>query len=400
MNILFLSRWFPWPPNNGARIRISNLLNGISSHHTVDLISFVVAGATSDLTQAGKYCRNVRVIPYEPFEPRRLKALFGFFSPWPRSVLDTHNPAMQQAIALATAKKSYDMVIASQIDMAAYALEIPNRSARVRILEEVELTTLYEQQIRESNALRRLRHRLMWQKWTSYINYLLARFDGYTAVSEVELQRIASVLQGKATTTHCSVIPNGIAIAHYAGEFGAPKPDTLIYSGALTYGANFDAVDFFLREIWPRVLAQRPQAHLFVTGRLEGVALDKLPQAPNVTFTGHLPDVRPAIAQSWASIVPLRIGGGTRLKILESLALRTPVIATQKGAEGLQLRPGEDILIADEPQAFAGTVLRLLEDAALRRQIGECGYRTVMSYDWAAVGGRLQAFFEQILPAE
>ena len=207
-------------------------------------------------------------------------------------------------------------------------------------------------------------------------------------------------MNGQAAKIQKTVIPNGINIEYYQGDYGKPVTDTLIYSGALSYGANFDAMDYFLRQIWPLVLAKRPQAQLSITGKLDGVPLQDLPQASNVTFTGYLPDIRPAIAQSWINIVPLRIGGGTRLKILESLALKTPVVSTSKGAEGLELRAGQDLLIADEPNAFAAEIIRLLENPSLRRQLAEQGRQSVLRYDWDQIGCLLNDYIQKISAAK
>jgi len=193
------------------------------------------------------------------------------------------------------------------------------------------------------------------------------------------------------------VVPNGVDIESYTGDFGSPVPDTLTFTGVLTYFANFDAIGFFLEEIWPRVRASRPGAKLWITGRTEGVPLERLSLDEGVNFTGYLDDIRPHVARSQVCIVPLRVGGGTRLKILEAMALGTPVVSTSKGAEGLDVTAGQDILIADEPQAFANAVLRLLDDADLRARLSENGRRLVSErYDWREIGTRLNAFLERV----
>jgi glycosyltransferase involved in cell wall biosynthesis len=287
--------------------------------------------------------------------------------------------------------RSFDAVIASQIDMALYALGVPRG---LRVLEELELTTIYEHYTRARGPWRRLRAGLTWWKLSGYMQRLLSRFDLCTVVSEAEREIVRRLA---AATTRVEVVPNGVDVAAYAGDFGAPEPETLIYSGALTYSANYDAVAFFLREIYPRLRAERPNLKLLITGRLEGVPVQRLPQLPGVIFTGYLDDIRPAIARSWASVVPLRVGGGTRLKILEALALGTPVVATTKGAEGLELVPGRDALIADDPAEFAGAILTLLADPDLRAGLSRHGRRLVEArYDWAAIGQRFDDLLESV----
>jgi glycosyltransferase involved in cell wall biosynthesis len=148
------------------------------------------------------------------------------------------------------------------------------------------------------------------------------------------------------------------------------------------------------------IQVERPQVKLAITGKLDGVAVDRLPVVKNngLVLTGYLADVRPTITRSWISIAPLRLGGGTRLKILEALALGTPVVATSKGAEGLNLVPERDILIADTPADFAAAVIRLLQDATLREALSQNGRRAVEThYDWQIIGQQFNNFIEAIV---
>jgi glycosyltransferase involved in cell wall biosynthesis len=392
MHVLFLSRWFPYPPDNGSRIRIFNLMKRLSTRHQVDLISFAsdpVAG--EQLKALSHYCQRVEVVRYRPFNPGRLIALMGFFSRQPRSVIDTHSVEMQRRVEETGRDRPPDVVIASQLDMAPYAVML---STVPKILEEVELTVLYEKYAGQRHPLKRLRKGLMWWKSARYVADLLRAFDGCTVVSEQEREQVLRVLPGYR---HVSVVPNGVDTAHYAGNFGAPESDSLVYSGSLTYSANFDAMSFFLREVFPLIQAQRPNVKLSITGRLDGAPIDRLACNEGVVFTGYLEDVRPIIGRSWGSVVPLRIGGGTRLKILESLALGTPVISTRKGAEGLDLEAGRDVLIADKPADFARAVLSLLQDPKLRETLRRDGRQAVEAkYDWRIIGQQFNDFVEAV----
>jgi glycosyltransferase involved in cell wall biosynthesis len=392
MKILFLSRWYPYPPDNGSKIRILNLLRHLSAQHQVDLISFASEPVDeAQIAPVQHFCRRVEVVPYRPFQPDRLKALMGFFAVQPRSVIDTFNADLQQRVDQAHRERSFDLVIASQIDMAPYALRV---TGAAKIFEEIELTTLYEQFARQAHPLKKARGGLTWWKSSHYTVGLLKKFDGCTVVSEAERERVWQLLPKYQPI---AIVPNGVNVAGYRNDFGSPEADTLIYSGALTYHANFDAVDFFLREIFPLVQAQRPQIKLRITGKVTGVPIERLPKtsSDSVVFTGYLPDIRSAIAQSWISIVPLRLGGGTRLKILEALALGTPVIATSKGAEGLNLAPERDILLADSPTDFAAAILRLLEDPHLRARLSRNGRLAVETkYDWTIIGQQFNTFIE------
>lgn len=194
-----------------------------------------------------------------------------------------------------------------------------------------------------------------------------------------------------------AVIPNGVDTEYMSGDFGPLELDSLVYNGALTYKANYDAMAYFLKEVFPRIQSGRPGVRLYITGKTDGVRIDKLAVNSGVIFTGYLPDIRPRVATSWVNVVPLRLGGGTRLKILESLALGTPVVSTTKGAEGLNLRAGEDYLRADSPAAFADATLRLLGNEKMRSELAIAGRNKVHEeYDWSIVGERLSEYIERI----
>ncbi len=394
MKILFISRWFPYPPDNGSKIRVFNLIKNLTLYHEVDLISFTSKTLTGDsLTAMSRYCRRVETVPYRPFQPDRLKALLGFFSRRPRSVIDTYSPEMQSLVEDAGHRSRFDLVVASEFDAAPYALALRHTP---KVLDELQLTVLYEQFANQHQPVRRWRNWLTWWKLSRYVAQLLPDYDGCIVASEQERHRVLKVVS--AANSIC-VVPNGVDTKLYtANGLTGPEPDTLVYNGALTYSANFDAMDFFLREVFPLIQAKRPKVKLFITGKLDGVPVDRLPGNDGLVFTGYLDDIRPRVARSWGSVVPLRVGGGTRLKILEALALGTPVVATSKGAEGLDLIPDRDILIADDPADFAAAVLRLLQDATLRETLSHNGRQTVEAkYDWQIIGRQFNDFIEMVV---
>jgi glycosyltransferase involved in cell wall biosynthesis len=171
----------------------------------------------------------------------------------------------------------------------------------------------------------------------------------------------------------------------------------VIYTGAVTYDANLDAVSYFAREALPLIRQRVPDAQFTITGGTGKVDVSQLAALPGVHFSGYLPSVAAAVQESWVMVAPLRIGGGTRLKILEAMALGTPVISSSKGAEGIAIHPGEDILIADSPQEIADAVCRLFDDAALRGKIAAGGRALVEhEYDWGVIGERLVSVVEEV----
>ena len=393
MRILFLSRWYPYPADNGAKIRIFHLIRALAERHAIHLLSYSAEPVSPEWVEAMRaYCQQVETVLYKPFRPGSLKAVQGFFSLRPRSVADTFNPEMQARAEQAVRTNAFETVIASEIDMAPYAARLP---VTVKVLEELELTALYEQMGQAPHPWRKMRAGLMWWKYSRYARQMMRFFEACTVVSDRERERVRRLAPDYA---RLGVIPNGVEVSANAGDFGAPEPDTLVYSGALTYQANFDAMAYFLREIFPLIRAERPNTKLAITGKLEGVPLELLPRVPGVTFTGYLTDVRPAIARSWASVVPLRLGGGTRVKILEAMALGTPVVATRKGVEGLDVQAGRDLLVADASADFAAQVLRLLREPDLRAALSRQARQTVAAkYDWAIIGQAFNQFLDDVI---
>ncbi|MBC7227211.1 MAG: glycosyltransferase [Thermoflexales bacterium] len=394
MRILSLSSWFPYPPDNGARIRLRHLLAALGAVHAVDLLCFFHGQeerVAPEVLPPGIVLLGA--LP-APTDWRRL-SLGGLLSPYPRAVADQFVPEMANRLADALSPARYDLVLAFEIGpgvtTAPYLLEV--RGAR-RVVEDLEISMIRAKARTARSPLARLRYGLTWQKQRRYTRELLREVDGCTVTSEPERRAVLDVApDGKPV----AVVPNGVDLEQYRGDFGPVEPDALVFPGALTYEANFEAMRFFLGEVFPRIRRARSQATLYITGRTDGVDLSCLPLGDGVVLTGYLPDVRPRVARSAVCIAPLTLGGGTRIKILEAMALGTPVVATSKGAEGLDVTPGRDLLIADGPEAFAAAVVRVLETPELRASLSAAGRRLVAErYDWRTIGQQLNAFLEQI----
>jgi len=378
VRILFLSGWYPYPPNNGSKLRILNLLRGLAQHHEVTLLSFAdQPNIDLESRQLQSLCREVQVSPRKDFDPRSQRARLGFLSPTPRSVIDTFSEDMAQRIEQAVFLWDFDLVIASELGMAGYARHFQGLAA---LFEDVEVGVPYGQFAQATSAWRRTRYGLTWAKHRAYLSRLLPYFRACTVVSDQERVLLSAAVPGYQDI---EVIPNCIDLAEYRDVHGSPQKNTLIFTGSFRYFANHDAMTWFLGEVYPRIQAGAPGVRLIITGDHADLPL---PPADNVTLTGFVDDVRPLVAAAAVSLVPVRVGGGTRLKILEAMALHTPVVATAKGAEGLDVQHGDHLLIADAPEAFAEAVLRLLGDPDLRQRLSENGYQLVRErYDWAAV---------------
>jgi glycosyltransferase involved in cell wall biosynthesis len=200
-------------------------------------------------------------------------------------------------------------------------------------------------------------------------------------VSEQERQLFTKNFPRHKSTI--KIIPNCLQVDGYTDQPSTLVPNQIIFSGSFSYHANYEAMLWFVREVYPQVLEHVPDARLIITGDHANLPF---PSAPNVTLAGYVDDIKTLVASSWISVAPLLSGGGTRLKILEAMSLGTPIVSTTKGAEGLDATVGEHLLIADEPQKFANQVVKILNDKKLREKIAASAHRFVKEkYDWGAV---------------
>jgi polysaccharide biosynthesis protein PslH len=389
MRILFLTAWYPDPPSNGSRLRVAQLLRALAAAHEVTLLSFAdQADVDPAAPPVRALCRSVEVISRPRFDPHAWRSRIAWLSPRPRSLVATFSPHMAAAVTRIVATGGCDAVVASQLDCAAYA---PWFGAVPALFEEVELGVLHDQAVQ---GPRRQRAALTWAKQRRYVRRLLGRFRACTVVSERERVLLADVL-GDNRRIH--LLPNGVAAADYTGLGAAAQPDSIVFTGSFRYRPNYEAMRWFVGAVWPRVLQARPAARLVITGAHDELPL---PAAANVTRCGFVDDVRPLLAASWLAVAPIFTGGGTRLKILEAMAAGTPVVATTKGAEGLDVAPGEHLLIADQPEAFAQHVVALLADPALRARLSHAGRALVEArYDWRRLGPRFEALVREVAGA-
>jgi glycosyltransferase involved in cell wall biosynthesis len=378
MKILFLSRWFPFPMNNGSKIRIYNLLCGLSRHHEVTLLSFAdQPGVSPEAPEIRAVCSKVQVIPWREFDPATARARFGFLSLKPRSVVDTFSPEMAGAITRTLIEGKFDLIIASQLQMAAYYPYFQDVPA---VFEELEIGLFHDQAFSVDGRIR-LRQALTWFKLRTYLSRLLDSFQAVTVVSARERDLLARNFPRYHRPVE--VIPNCLNMDEYKNIRAEKKANTLIFAGPFKYHANYDAMKWFVGEVFPLILERIPVAHLIITGDHQNLPL---PSTKNITLAGYVDDVKSLTASCTMSIAPLLSGGGTRLKILEAMALGTPVVATSKGAEGLDARRGEHLLIADSAGDFAESTVRLLKEAGLRQQLAANSQKMVREkYDWGGI---------------
>jgi glycosyltransferase involved in cell wall biosynthesis len=247
----------------------------------------------------------------------------------------------------------------------------------------------------ESSFGRRLYAEGNWRKLRREELQTYREADGVYLCSTADEQRLLDQLPMVRT----AVIPNAADVEYYQPRPSDPRPDgrTVVYFGLLSTIPNVDGVIHFVREIWPRIAQAHPEARLKIIGGRPPLSLQQL-AGPRVELTGFVPDLRPHLAAAAALVVPLRLGGGTRLKIVEGMAMGKPIVSTALGAEGIEATPGRDILIADDPKAFADAVNRLLADPQLAASIGQSARRlAVERYAWSSAAQTLEEFYNRIL---
>ena len=218
--------------------------------------------------------------------------------------------------------------------------------------------------------------------------------DHVLAVSENDRSYFASY----ADPSKITVIPGAGKTTLFKLITGQEKPDSLVFTGSMDWMPNEDAILFFAEDILPHLLREVPNVHLSVVGRKPSQCLRNLAeQNPCILVTGEVPDIRPHVRESSVYVVPLRIGGGTRIKIFEAMAMGKAVVSTPVGAEGLPVRHNENIVLAEEPADFAQQVARLLKDRAERERIGRAARVLVeQNYSWRSVAGLFDIVFERV----
>ena len=384
MKLLAVSAWFPDPPDNGSKLRAFHLLSQLANHHDITLLSFAESNEDGDRGALKGICREVLTVPGNPNRPTGSLRARDLISATPRSYVQTYSRRMQDLIDAAVPR--HDAAIALQLGSAVY---LTRHATIPRVFDEAEAGVIRDQFRTHPPGPARWRHGLTWWKFGRFLRHLVERFERTTVVSDLERQHLADL---NCDLSAIRTVPNGVD-RQSLKQKNEPRPGRLIYPGAVTYSANLEAVRFFAAEILPLIKRARPATFL-VTGSTGSIDVADLRADGNVTFTGRVADIAHLVAHSSVCVVPLRTGGGTRLKILEAMALGTPVVTTTKGAEGLAVVHGENILIADSPEAFAREVLRVMDDFVLRARLAANGRRLVERlYTWDRIG----AEFEKVL---
>ncbi len=399
MRVLYVATRVCWPITSGAHLRDFYIASYLAHHTNLTYLGM-------DSGDGGAQFQSVSEAPIEPFGEAKVirvrrsagytpaKIVRGVIGPQPLNLLHYMSALVMQQLEKALTNDSFDVIQIEGVYIRAYI-------ERIRQLAPHALLNCDWHNI-ESEIMSRYADntpglpRRLYARRTAYLlrrqeDLLLPACDTHTVCSERE----RAVLLSRNLNSHIEVIPNGVDVESFrpSPEPGPPRRN-LIFVGAMHYHANVDAALFFAREVWPTVYRQRPDLQFVIVGAEPTPEILKLREQPGITVTGTVADVRPFYHNALAAVVPLRVGGGTRLKILEAMAAGVPVISTTLGAEGLPVANGTNIMLADDPRDFAECATTLAPDSGLWKALAEAGRKLARNYDWSVIGDKLLRFYD------
>lgn len=402
MKILFLTPQTPYPPRQGAALRNWGLISQLMSRHEITVLTF--SSPSSRTTEAGT--RSVDTSD-------QLRARWELLSvPLPvrswrdrlRDMLTTRQPDMALRLVSETyahrltdllSRRRFDIALIGGIEMAPYLdILMAARPLRPRILFDDLNCEFLLQKRAFLTDLRSPVHwagaAYSWVQWHRLRRYEAAvcrRADQVIAVSGEDAAALRRLVPG----LDVAVIPNGVDAPSYPFVLSPPESHTLVFTGTMDFRPNVDAMLWFTRHVFPRIQAEHPAVRLDIVGQRPHRRLERLRRDPAITLTGWVEDVRPYIASAAVYIAPLRIGGGTRLKLLEAMAMGKAIVSTSLGAEGYPVSHGRELWLADSPADFASAVLALLRLPQRREELGRAARTFVESrYDWRIIVPRLE----------
>lgn len=403
VRILYVTQIVPYPPHGGVLQRGFNLVRELGRHHQVTLLAFhhpdeLPNGEPLDRsrTELGRFCARIEYFPLWPKQSALHKLVAfsaGALYPLPFSVLAHKSAALARRIAQLCGDQTQDIVHLDTIALAPYArfcAGVPT----VLVHHNIESQLMARRADYESNALARAYVRAQASRLTRYERRESGKFPLNITVSDADAATLGQICPGVAT----AVVPNGVDTEYFTPHFGEETP-ALIFTGGMNMFANRDAVEWFLDSIWPLIKAAVPGVRFYAIGQrpstriLDVAASDSAVEAP-----GFVDDVRPWVARSAVYVVPMRVGGGTRLKMVDAMAQGKAIVATSLGAEGIDGEDGKHFLLADEPEQFAGYVVKLLQDRELLNRFAVAArQRAEERYAWPILGRRLANCYEQAI---
>jgi glycosyltransferase involved in cell wall biosynthesis len=392
MKIVWVKAGKLLPVDTGGKIRSFNILRHLASTHQVVLLSYYGGHRDHEyeaaLEKSLPGAHTISTSSPDGTFSLTLDYLWRILSQAPYAVRKFTNSAVQRTIAQWLGEKKFDVAIC---DFLSASLNFPPQLAVPSVLFQHNVETVLWQRMAETEtkAIRRLSYRVEAAKMARYEKQTLQRFHHIIAVSERDRQEMLKLDSHRPIT----VVPTGVDTELYhVAPPATSDPPIVTFTGSMDWEPNIDAVEYFCRQIWPTILQGFPNARFQIVGRKPHARVRHL-ASESVEITGMVASVAEYLRDATVVIVPLRIGGGTRLKIFEAMAMGKAVISTTIGAEGLDVVPGRDLVIADTPALFAESILQIIRDSGLRRRYEEAAATLAARYDWS----KITSAFEDVL---
>lgn len=385
MKLLWVNPNFLHPTNKGGQIRTLEMLRRLHTRHEVHYATFEpLPGQTEGPARAHEYCTHLHTFPHQVSSKRSPRFLLelglGLVSEMPLAVSRFYSPRMKAAIAALINRERFDVQVC---DFLVSAPHFPTLSKAVLFQHNVETVLWRRHASTARDPLRRFYFSLQARRMFDYEQQACRQAAKVIAVSEAD----AGAMRDLFGATAVDHIGTGVDLDYFAPNAQPSIASDLVFVGSMDWLPNIDGMTWFIQEVLPLIRRQQPDCSVAIVGRAPHPDIAALAAAdPRIRLTGTVPDIRPYLWGSSVSIVPLRIGGGTRLKVYESMAARIPVVSTAIGAEGLPVADGGNILLRDSPATFAEACLGLLANAAERNRLAEAAWNFVASsYSWEQV---------------
>jgi polysaccharide biosynthesis protein PslH len=399
LEVLVVSPDLPYPPGWGFGMRVYQLLRAVAAEHSVTLLCYAPPDLAHHAEPLREFCKEVKVVPREPENKLRRRAgqVRSLLSAVPFHASGLRTAQLQAALDECLRSTAFDVVQLESSQLV--SLRYRTRAALVIDEHNIE-SELLQRMTGEQHWARRLFNLVEAAKYRRLEQRAWSRADACVTTSDRDERQVRDRMPQLPT----AVVPNGVdpdrfSAAAFPGQAEPVQPDTLVFNGVLSYRPNFEGIRYFIDQVLPRVRRAKPNASLTVVGYGSPKDLAQL-AAPGVTLTGWVDDVRPYLARAAIVVVPIRMGGGTRLKVVEALSMARPVVSTALGCEGIDVEPGRHLLVADQPEELASAVCRLLDDPALGARLGSAGRDLVVErYSWQRAGQRLCDLHRQLVPA-
>ncbi len=387
LKILMVRVRMLYPADCGGKIRTARHLDELSKEHDVTLITYRYPSDTDhDVAMTAKHVKELIVLPFTEAPKKSLRfaaeLALNVFQSAPYIAAKYASPAMKRKVAEVYDAGNFDLVICDFLqscEAISHLKDVPY----VIFQHNAEATIFKQLADRGKSLPERLYLNLQWQKLRSYERKMCRGAQRIIAVSDIDKEHFAR----DYGVVNCDVVPTGVDTEFYHPSARQTVTNNLVFTGSMDWLANQDAIHYFVDEIFPLIRKEIPDTLFSVVGRNPPDDIRKLGEIPGVNVTGTVADIRPFVHGSKVYVVPLRIGSGTRIKLLEAMSMGKAIVSTTVGAEGLPVKHNHNILLADSPQAFADSVVRLMRDNAKRTEL-EINARDICERDhgWNKVG--------------